>query len=89
MPYPPKITDWLERELDAKLATFATDQERYRELILISNMWTYRFRLYADFGRQPFNSPHPHYGDMTAFDFAIVMADIERRRGEMEREKAA
>jgi len=76
---PRSISDWLEAELDKKLATFATDQEKYRHLIVCLSSWSRKYQRFEDLGEQPFNRPHPEFGDMDAFAFRILIADIERR----------
>jgi hypothetical protein len=81
------ITDWLADELTKKLASLPTDQARYRHLILCSNAWRLKYQRFADFGTQPFNAPHPVYGDMDAFDFTLLLADIEKRKMLLERER--
>lgn len=78
------FTDWLSTELDKKLATLPTDQARYRHLILCGNAWKLKYRTWIDLGEQPFNEPHPVYGDMDAFDFSLLLADIDRRKSKLE-----
>jgi hypothetical protein len=78
------FTDWLSAELDKKLATLPSDQARYRHLILIGNVWRLKYARWQTVGEQPFNEPHPIYGDMNAFDFAILLVDIDRRKHALE-----
>jgi hypothetical protein len=78
------FTAWLSGELDKKLATLPTDQARYRHLILCYNAWTLKYARFRDFGTQPFDQPHPVYGDMDAFDFSILLADMDRRKRVLE-----
>ena len=81
----PSFTDWLAAELTKKLDSLPSDQARYRHLILVGNVWREKYDAFAAFGRQPFDQRHPVYGDMDAFDFAILLADIERRKIQLER----
>lgn len=79
------LIEWLSVQLDTKLATFSTDQERYRHLILLGNAWRLKYETFCCFGTPPFNVPHPVYGDMDAFDFTLLLADIEVRKCKLER----
>jgi hypothetical protein len=45
----------------------------------------HEIRHLRSFGTQPFNCPHPVYGDMDAFDFTVLLADIEARKARLER----
>lgn len=81
----PTITAWLEAELDAKLASLPDDRARYRHLILCGNAWRQKYDTFAAFGTQPFNCPHPVYGEMDSFDFALLLAAIELRKCRLER----
>lgn len=85
MSAPATIADWLKSELDKKLASIPDDQAQYRYLILCGNAWRLKYEAFACFGTQPFNSSHPVYGDMDAFDFTLLLADIELRKAQMER----
>jgi hypothetical protein len=82
---PSTLIDWLTGELDNKLSSLPDDQARYRHLILCANAWRLKYARFADFGTQPFNEPHPVYGDMDAFDFALLLADLELRKAMLER----
>ena len=84
-PQIPTFTDWLRAELDKKLASLPSDQARYRHLILCGNVWREKYDAFAAFGRQPFDQPHPVYGDMDAFGCSSLLADIEARKAELER----
>jgi hypothetical protein len=83
----PSITDWLSDELDKKLASLPDDKARWRHLVLCWNAWQLKYRRFADFGTQPFNEPHPVYGDMIALDFANLLADIDHRKAKLERRR--
>ena len=78
------FTDWLSGELDKKLDGLSSDQARYRHLILCHNAWQLKYDRWSAFGTQPFDEPHPVYGDMDAFDFSILLADIDRRKKALE-----
>lgn len=80
----PTFTDWLFAELTKKLDSLPSDQARYRHLILCHNAWRLKYATFLDFGTQPFDEPHPVYGDMDAFDFSILLADIDRRKHALE-----
>lgn len=82
---PLTLIDWLAAELDKKLSSLSDDQARYRHLILCGNAWREKYARFADFGTQPFNAPHPVYGDMDAFDFTLLLAAIELRKTMLER----
>jgi hypothetical protein len=82
---PLTIIDWLTAELDKKLASLPDDQARYRCLILQANAWRQKYEAFACFGTQPFNEPHPVYGDMCAFDFTLLLSDLELRKAMLER----
>jgi hypothetical protein len=82
---PLTLIDWLSAELDRKLSSLPDDQARYRHLILSGNVWREKYQTFACFGTQPFNAPHPVYGDMDAYDFALLLADIELRKTMLER----
>jgi len=84
----PSFTDWLAAELDKKLDSLPSDQARYRHLILVGNVWREKYDQFVAFGTQPFNCPHPVYGDMDAFDFSILLAAIELRKTQLERVQA-
>lgn len=82
-PTPANLANWLAAKLDEKLATFATDQERYRHLILQGNVWaSRRAKFYETFGNS--EVPHPVYGMPTAFDFLFVLSDISARKANLE-----
>jgi hypothetical protein len=83
------FTDWLSAQLDAKLATLGSDQARYRHLILCYNAWTLKYARFRDFGSQPFNEPHPQFGDMDSWDFALLLADIDRRKKVLENSRVS
>lgn len=76
----PTLVQHLSAELDGWLAGLPSDQARYRELILQGNVWHRRYAEYQTEGRQPFGGPHPFYGEMDMFDFALLLADIEGRK---------
>lgn len=77
---PTTITTWLSAELDKKLASLPTEQQRFRCLIEQGNAWCLRYGQYRENGSQPYGGPHPKYGAMNHFDFAILLADIEQRK---------
>lgn len=77
------FTDWLSDELDAKLASLDSDQARKNCLRDNFSKWRKKYARFVKLGEQPFNEPHPEFGDMTAFDFAILLADIVRRRDQL------
>jgi hypothetical protein len=85
MTAPATLIEWLEAELDKKLASLPSDHARYRHLILCGNSWRLKYEAFASFGTQPFNTPHPIYGDMDAYDFALLLASIELRKVRLER----
>ncbi len=80
----PTFTDWLSAELTKKLDSLPSDQARYKHLILCGNAWRLKYGRWQDFGTQPFDEPHPVYGDMDAFDFSLLLADIDRRKKALE-----
>ena len=85
----PTFTDWLAAELTKKLDSLPSDQARYRHLILCYNAWHLKYRRFLDFGTQPFDMPHPVYGDMDAFDFSILLADMDRRKRVLENSRVS
>jgi hypothetical protein len=86
-PDPARFTDWLALELDKKLASLPTEQARYRHLILCGNAWRLKYDMFVSFGQQPFNEPHPVYGDMDAFDFSLLLTMIDQRKARLENAK--
>jgi hypothetical protein len=88
MPDPNSFIEWLEAELDKKLASLPDDKARYRHLILCGNAWRQKYEAFTNFGTQPFEEPHPQFGDMTAFDFTILLTGIQVRKARLERAAA-
>lgn len=82
---PATISDYLEAELSKRIAREPTDRARVAVLAQQYGVWTSYYAMFAAFGRQPFNSPHPVYGNMTALDFANVLASIRGMRAKIER----
>ena len=85
----PCITDFLKSELDSALARQPDDEAR---LVLLDRQfghWSERQRRFWLFGEQPFGQPHPHYGEMMAGDFIIVLGMIDGARVRIERSAAA
>lgn len=85
--FPADFHDWMAAELDRKLDSLPSDQARHRQLILQHNIWTGFYDAYAAFGRQPFDTPHPHYGPMSAVDFVLVLGLISARRDALEQQR--
>lgn len=82
---PLTLIDWLSGELDKKLSSLPDDQARYRELTLYSNAWRLKYDAFSAFGTQPFGGHHPVHGAMDAWDFSLLLADIELRKTMLER----
>lgn len=85
MTAPPSITAWLEQQLDRKLESLPDDRARVVVLAQQYGVWTMFYRSFAAHGTQPFGGPHPEYGEMNAFDFANVLAAIDLRKNQIER----
>jgi hypothetical protein len=85
---PPTLIDWLCAELDKKLESLPSDQARHRTLILQGNVWRDKYAAFAARGVQPFGEPHPTYGEMTAYDFALLLCAIDERKNRLVREAA-
>jgi hypothetical protein len=83
------LTDYLQRELTRKLANLPTDNERYRCLILQSNVWQAKYRRFFAAsclaGDLPAEFSFGPYGWITAGDFLIVLGMIDAARTKMER----
>lgn len=82
---PATFSEYFDAELSKRIAREPTDRARIAVLAQQYGVWTSYYAMFAAFGRQPFNSPHPVYGNMTAFDFANVLATIRGKRAEIER----
>lgn len=79
------ITDWLQLELDKKLASLPDDRARIVCLATQFGVWSLKMRRFYDLGEQPFNEPHPIYGDMGPADFIILLGMIDGARAKLER----
>jgi hypothetical protein len=78
------FSDYFESHLAAKLASLPDDRARVRMLAQQHGVWTQHYRMFANFGAQPYTAPHPELGWMTALDFSNVLAIINGKRGEIE-----
>lgn len=87
-PQPANITDWLQIELDKKLATLADDGERYYFLSRQYNVWNQRRnRFFATDGGSESHAPHPQFGFLTATDFLLILSMIDRTMDRIVRAK--
>lgn len=90
MSEPACFTDWMKIQLEKSLAAQPSDQARIVHLAKEFGSWTQRYRNFAATGKQPFgDTPHPVYGDMTAFDFLAVLSMIDGARAVIERRMQA
>jgi hypothetical protein len=83
---PPTITDWLERELGAKLATIPTAQAKHRFLIQQWNVWSEKRRRFAESNGDD-GFWHPHYGHMHLSDYLTVLCMIDGAKSKLERQR--
>lgn len=87
-PQPATITDWLQIELDKKLAEFPDDGERYYFLSRQYNVWNQRRnRFFATDGESESQAPHPQFGFLTATDFLLILSMIDRAMDRIVRAK--
>lgn len=85
---PATITDWLQIEIDKKLAEFADDGERYYFLTRQYNVWNYRrTRFFATDGESESHAAHPQFGFLTATDFLLILGMIDRTKDRIVRAK--
>lgn len=85
---PATITDWLEIELEKKLATLPDDGERYYFLTRQYNVWNQRRnRFYQTDGESEARAPHPLFGHLTATDFLLILSMIDRAQDKIVRAK--
>jgi hypothetical protein len=83
---PDNLVDWLEIELEKKLATLSCDGERYSFLTRQYNIWNYRRnRFYQTDGESESASPHPQFGFVTATDFLLILSMIDRAQDKIVR----
>jgi hypothetical protein len=81
----PSFSTYFESHLATKLASLPDDRARVRMLAQQHGVWAHNYRMFANFGAQPYTAPHPELGWMVAIDFANVLAIINGKRGEIER----
>jgi hypothetical protein len=78
------FSDYFESHLATKLASLPDDRARVRMLAQQHGVWAQHYRMFANFGAQPYTAPHPELGWMQAIDFSNVLAIINGKRGEIE-----
>lgn len=87
---PGALVDYLKSEFDKKLASIATDQEKYRFLILQFNVWSERYRRFvaagATSGDLSAEFSFGPYGTIMAGDFLIVLGMIGAEKVKLERQ---
>jgi hypothetical protein len=78
------LLDFLRDQLERKLASLADDRARIVLLAQQYGVWSSFADKFRAFGTQPFGGPHPEYGEMDAYDFALVLAMINGERARIE-----
>jgi hypothetical protein len=81
----PTLIDFLQAELDKKLANLPDDRTRIAMLAKQYGVWSQNMRRFWHNHEQPFGR-HPIYGDMTAGDFIILLGMIDGARAKIERQ---
>jgi hypothetical protein len=82
------IVDWLQTELDQKLATLSCDGERYSFLTRQYNIWNLRRnRFFQTKGESEAYAAHPQFGVLTATDFLLILSAIDRLKDRVVRAK--
>ena len=82
------LVDYLTAALDHKLSTIRGESAKVRFLAAAYGNWSLNFHKFECCGVQPFGGPHPTLGDMDAFDFRLLLTEIDSRRYQLEREAA-
>lgn len=85
------LTDYLKSEFEKKLAGIATDQEKYRFLILQWNVWSQKYGRFIAAGLLGGDLPDEFkfgpYGTISAGDFLIVLGMIDGAKVKLERQR--
>lgn len=91
MSEPLSLTDYLQQELQKKLASFADDNERYRFLIQQWNVWSQKYGRFIAAGLLPGDLSAEFsfgpYGWISAGDFLIVLSMIDAAKTKLERQR--
>lgn len=82
------LVDYLTAALDHKLSTIRDGSAKVRFLAAAYGNWSLNFHKWECRGMQPFGGPHPTLGEMDAFDFRLLLTEIDSRRRQLELEAA-
>lgn len=89
MAEPTTLAEFLEAELQKKLATLTSDHARFTVLSDQYRAWEVRRAMFfVTNGDSEICRAHPRFGHMTATDFLFVLMMIEAEQTKLQREAA-